>query len=131
MNGYKILVFGIVSALWGCGASVQYARTNPSPRPMHPRPPDSVVVYSSGRPAQAYAEVGVLISRQSSEFSMADLQDIIDEMRETAAEIGCDGLIIQGGADKVVSFDGTSSTLEGVRGTCIVFAPVASDHASR
>jgi hypothetical protein len=121
-----------------CGTTTRFVATNPSPRPLTPKPALAVHVYTTGAPQAEYVEVGILQARQSSGFSTDDMPEIIAEMRQRAGAIGCDGLIINGAADKhegstFVSDDAISSsnqTLEGFWGACIVYldenAPAAT-----
>ena len=46
-----------------------------------------------------------------------DMEDLIAELREEAAEIGCDGVVLTGTRNQVVS----GSTSKGYAATCIVF----------
>lgn len=119
--------------LIACGTTTRFTPTNPSPRPMAARAPATVHVFTS-QPQIPYVEVGILQSRQSSQLSSHDMPEIVSAMRGEAAKIGCDGVIINGASDKVVSehvlTDGNSSTtLEGFWGTCIMYSepgPVAA-----
>jgi hypothetical protein len=112
-----------------CGTTTQFAATNHSPRPLSPRPVDSVVVFATGLPDRPFVEVGLIQARQSSEFSVDEMPEILAEMRTEAARQGCDGLVINGTRDAqssstTVSRHGMSSsskTLEGFWGACIVF----------
>lgn len=115
--------------LVACGTTTRFTPTNPSPRPMAARAPMSVHIYTS-QPQIPYIEVGILQSRQSSQLSSDDMPEIVSAMRNEAAKIGCDGVIINGASDKVVSehvlTDGNSSTtLEGFWGTCIMYSDPA------
>jgi hypothetical protein len=121
-----------------CGTTTRFVATNPSPRPMKPKAAHLVHIYTTGAPEAAYVEVGILQARQESGFSTDDMPAIIRQMRGRAASIGCDGLIINGAADKqsgsvFVSDDAITSsshTLEGFWGACIVYldedAPAAT-----
>jgi len=118
-----------------CGTTVQWVPTNASPRPLAPRHPSTVEVWTTGVPDRPYTEVGIITARQSSEMSLDEMPEIINELRTEAARIGCDAVAIQGKNDKVVghgsSARGTgssyTSTLEGYWGACLVYldAPAA------
>jgi hypothetical protein len=127
-----LLTLALFTAV-ACGTTTRFTPTNPSPRPMGPRAPETVHIYTS-QPQTPYVEVGILQSRQSSELSSDDMPEIVQSMRKEAAKIGCDGVIINGTADKVVSdqvISGghSSTTLEGFWGACIMYSapgPVAA-----
>lgn len=109
-----------------CGTTTRFSPTNPSPRPMQPRDPGSVHVYTTGHPDVPFTEVGVIQSRQSSRLSLHEMPEIIREMRKKAANIGCDGVIINGANNTVVGHEntdgsGSTGTLEGYWGACIMY----------
>ena len=68
-------------------------------------------------------------ARQSSQYSMDEMGDVIQEMRREAARVGCDALLMRGSADEVVGSGSTSSgtgfmgvsTLKGYRAVCVVY----------
>lgn len=125
-------------ALVGCGASTKFAPLNPAPRPLSERPAELVQVYTTALPSQAYVELGVIQGSQSSDLSDADMPEILAAMRKRAGKVGCDGLILNGVANRTVNptsasnFEGGTKSLEGYWGTCIVFvdAPVAAQPAA-
>ncbi len=120
-------------ALAACGTTTRFVATNPAPHPLTPKPAALVHVYTTGAPDVAYVEVGILQSRQSSNASMHEMPEIIGAMRAEAGKIGCDGVIINGAADKTESsssmhadkksatYSSSQSTLEGFWGACIVY----------
>lgn len=119
----------VVFSFCGCGTTIRYAATNPPPRAMTPRDPSTVGMFQTGVPDRPYTEVGILSARQSSQYSVSDLQDIVDAMRKRAAQIGCDAVVITGSDKEVVGSSTTSQgtgsgsvhTLEGIKGVCIVY----------
>jgi len=119
-----------------CGTTTHYTQTNPPPRQMRAKAASQVHVYTTGKPKVAYAEVGIIQSRQSSRLSFDDMPEIIAEMRKEAGKRGCDGVIINGTNNKTVgSHDpdhgGSTGTLEGFWGACIVYGSYANSTASR
>ena len=113
--------------LAACGPTTQIVSTNPSPRLMHPRPLQEVQIFTSSRPAAPFVEVAIIRTRQSTSFS-GDMPEIIQTMREEAAKIGCDAVLINGASNEVIGGGNAVGTLEGFVGTCIVYtsAPVAA-----
>lgn len=119
--------FALLSAT-ACGTTTQFTPTNPSPRAMQSKSPDQVHVYTSSMPERPFTEVGIIQSRQSSELSLDEMPEIIQEMRKEAAKIGCDGVILNGTNNKTVGHHdrhgGSTNTLEGYWGTCIMYQEV-------
>jgi hypothetical protein len=123
----------LLATIAACGTTTRFTATNPSPHPLVPKPAAQVHVYTTGAPEVPYVEVGILQSRQSSSASLDDMPEIIGAMRAEAGKIGCDGVIINGAADKVESsssmtsdrkgttYSSNTSTLEGFWGACIVY----------
>ena len=118
-----------VLLITACGTTTQFAPTNPSPHPLAARPAESVAVFATGLPDRPFVEVGIIQARQSSEFSVDELPEILAEMRIEAGHRGCDGLVINGTRDASSStttvshraMTSSSKTLEGFWGACIVF----------
>jgi hypothetical protein len=117
----------VALGLSACGTTVVTVETNPSPRPLRGRSASSVEVFSASQPERLFVEIGIIEARQSTMYSNDDLPEIIQEMRARAGEMGCDAVILTGGADRVVGTTGTNKTagsvrsLTGYRGTCIVY----------
>ena len=121
-------------AVSACGTTTHYKPTNPSPRPMHAKPANQVHVYTTGKPKIAYAEVGIIQSRQSSRLSLDDMPEIIQEMRKEAGKRGCDAVIINGANNTTVghhdAYGGSTGTLEGFWGACIVYGDYKTSTAA-
>jgi len=110
-------------AVAACGATTRFVATNPSPRPLAPRPAASVQVFTSGQPTIPYVEVGLLQGRQGGPIvTGADaLPAIVSRMRADAAAIGCDALIVNADADRVEGPGRGPATVRGFWAACIVF----------
>jgi hypothetical protein len=110
-----------------CGTTTQVVPTNRSPRPLVPRSPEAVDVFTSSAPPRPFVEVAIIQARQSSQYSVDSMPQIIAAMREQAARVGCDGVVIHGESNKVVSSGGwgemgtNTSSLDGYWGACIVY----------
>lgn len=121
----SLLLASSLAAVAACGTTTQFAPTNPSPRPMAPRHPDTVQVFTTGNPEVPYVEVGIIQSRQSSRLSLHEMPEMIRELRKEAAKIGCDGVILNGANNTteghVIDGDGSAGTLEGFWGACIMW----------
>jgi hypothetical protein len=93
--------------------------TNPSPRPLSPRPVMSVEVFTASRPSRPFVEVAIINARAS---SRGDAQrGLVQEMRSEAARVGCDGIVVNGSAETVAPNDGWGGTVLGYSSACIVY----------
>ncbi len=120
----RFLSFVFVAAMAGCGPVVTWAPTNPPPHALSPRPGHLVAVFTTSRPAGAYAELGLLQARERHWGS--ELSEVIEELKEEAGELGCDAIILSGRADVAPGSD-DSGPRDGVYGTCVVY--VSDAHA--
>jgi hypothetical protein len=106
-----------------CGTSITAIPTNRPLHAMRPRHPMSVEIFTSGIPQRPFIEVAYLESQQESDMSLDGAPTVLTKMREAAAKMGCDGLIIGGANDAVVGSTfrgwGSTKTLRGYRGTCV------------
>ena len=84
------------------------------------RPIDSVELFTSGAPQRPHTDVAVMEAEPG--LSERSTGDLIARMRERAAEMGCDGLVVTGVDTQVIRHEGDRKT---VTGTCIVYAPTA------
>jgi hypothetical protein len=116
------------SALVGCGTRVDYTPLRAPTCAMTPHAPEQVEVFLTQKPSRPYVEVGLLEARQESTMSLDGQSGIIAELREEAAELGCDGLIVTGDADAVTGHaddhGGFVTELKGYRAVCIAWAPI-------
>jgi hypothetical protein len=108
----------------GCGTNLRATAINPSPRPMHPRPPGSVELFTSGAPAdRPHVDVAYLEAEQQTELSADDTPEFFNLLRKRGAEMGCDGIVIGSPTNNVTrGIDGEHPvSLHGIVGTCIMF----------
>jgi hypothetical protein len=124
----KHACLGVVFAtavLLACGTRVTYTQLNTPPAQMVPRHAAGVQVFTTGAPQQPFVEVGLLEAQQESAYSQDRQPQILDKLRQRAAEVGCDGIILLGSNDSVVGSVsggmGWTTTLAGYRATCIMF----------
>jgi hypothetical protein len=117
--------------LAACGTTITQTGINPAPHPMTARPIDSVEVFTSTAPTRPHIDVAILEAKQSSTFSVDRMPEIITELRKRAAEIGCDGLVINGPNNSVVGDRYGTSTLHGYNGTCIAYTDAPPPYASK
>ncbi len=96
----------------GC-AEVNYVPTQPSPRDLSARSVQEVEIFTTSRPERRYTEVGIFTAeafRQDHGGSpLVRNSQLIEMIRERAAHLGCDGVILQQGGENTY------------QGTCIVY----------
>ena len=90
------------------------------------RSPQSVQIFKTNKPTRHYVEVGIVTSRPTGGFSSAQTGDVIAGLREKAAEVGCDAVIITGTRSDVYgaanSTTITVSEKQEFQGMCIVYS---------
>lgn len=91
MHKLSVIVFPLFAACAinanSTGVST-FTSTNAPARPLRARAFDSVEIYTSSPPPRAYTEVG-LIRSEGYDAGVA-----VNEMRNRAADVGCDGVIV-------------------------------------
>lgn len=122
------IAFTFPMLLAGCSVVrvlVDFVPTNPSPRPMQPKPPNEVLIVSTP-PKRPFAEVGFIDGQSNG--SQVGPAETLGEMQSAAGRIGCDVLLITGANNMVSGFRGSSYTEPGYHGACLVFTdtPVAA-----
>lgn len=132
--GGLVAVMAMAMAAAGCGTAIEYTELNTPPGPMRPRDAASVEVFTTTPPPRPFVEVGMIESQQESGLSTDGMGEIIAQMREVAAERGCDALVISGSNDAVEGQahhdHGYVGTLKGYRGACVVYTGEASAPAA-
>lgn len=103
------------------GSSVEFMPTRKLAVQPAARPAESVEIFSAGPPTQPYVELGIVEGRQNSALSEHHTAEILASMRKTAGQHGCDALVVTGAANRT-KYDLEARTLEGLRGTCIVWS---------
>lgn len=95
-----------------------FRSTNAPPRDLTERSPESVEMYTASIPERPFVEVG-MIETQTAGFFWN--QDPFEKLRQTAAEAGCDAVVLLGTNDLLIQDRHSLSNLKGFRGTCIVW----------
>jgi hypothetical protein len=116
--------------LLSCGPTINQNRLNAPPRPMTPRQPLAVEMFTTRVPDRPYVEVAMIETQQGA-LSPETPSEIFDILRERAAEMGCDGVVLLGANDAVVS-DSTTITNEspGVRLPGQIYTPPSTTSSS-
>jgi hypothetical protein len=129
--------------LTGCGHSFSYSSLNTPSRPLTPREPANVQVLFGTTPSVPFVEVGLFEIEQQTPLSPGTTE-MIGKLRERAAEIGCDAVLVTRETDRVISSSGqyqgtatgagptyqvqgtttrTTASVHGLRALCIVYDP--------
>lgn len=116
------IVLGVVLVA-GCGTAIQSTMINPAPHPMQSRPPETVEIYSSGPPQRPYIDVAYLEAEQQSAYSGDDTAQFIRHLRERAAAMGCDGVVLGGVTHAAEPNTDLHLSRKGLTATCVMFLP--------
>lgn len=109
--------------LFGCASIVTATPINHPPRPLVSRDPSSVLVLASEPPSEPHVDVALLQVDQYEAYNSRGMPEMIQRLREKAAEIGCDAVYIKSSAQQKrdnLLFDTDSQQL---LASCIVFTP--------
>jgi hypothetical protein len=138
----KLLALVLVT---GCGTTVSATMLNESPKPLFARPPASVEMFVSAPPSRPYVDVALLEAEQQSDMSIDGTDAFIHKLRDHAATLGCDGVVLGHETNRptVATADvvhdvaqvlskkpiaepidyGAPANLRGMTATCIVYVP--------
>ena len=109
--------------LFGCASTVTTTPIHHPPRPLVPRAPSSVLVLAGEPPSEPHVNVALLQVDQYEAHDSRDMSELIQRLREKAAEIGCDAVYLENGGQHKggdVPFHLGSRQL---LASCIVFSP--------
>lgn len=105
--------------LFGCASTVTATPIHRPPRPLVPRDPSSVLVLSSEPPSEPHVDVALLQVDQYEAYNSRGMGELIQRLREKAAEIGCDAVYLEHRGGDLL-FDPDSRQL---LASCVVFTP--------
>lgn len=113
-------------ALLACGYRTRFVPTNTPPRAMKPRSADSVAMFTSSKPTRPFVEVGMLSSEHKGYFSSSTDEEVVLGLREKAAEVGCDGVILEAETTTEMATAGTmtasTKAIKKFRAACILYS---------
>jgi hypothetical protein len=78
-----------------CSVDIAFKPTNPPPHPLVARAPSTVEIHRLAPNDRPFVEVGVLDEAEAGAW-VSGTEDADNLLRQKAAEIGCDALVIQG-----------------------------------
>lgn len=120
---FSLLALALAFAA-ACGTSTRLVATNPPPRAMRPRPPESVEVYLGSLPTRSFVEVGVLqdvpkgiFLGRTLDYTARQMPAIIQSMRARAARFGCDAVVLN---------TESKSTRDAFWGACLVYPDIGA-----
>jgi hypothetical protein len=96
---------------------------NPSPRPLAPRAPETVAIFTTGRPPRPYHEVRLFKVGESGYYDALSDGDLLHWLRRLGGRVGCDGVVVVGATGEIAAdAEGADPrTLNQLRATCIVY----------
>jgi hypothetical protein len=109
--------------LFGCASTVTATPIHHAPRPLVSRAPNSVQVLASEPPSEPHVDVALLQVDQYEAYNPHGMAELIQRLREKAAEIGCDAVYIENTARR--TGDDVLSDLDSrqLLASCVVFTP--------
>jgi hypothetical protein len=122
MRLLPFLAFAVVGcgSVFQTGSTVQTTVINPAPRPLAPRPPETVEVFTTGVPEQPHVDVALLEVEQASGYSGDETPEMIAALRTRGAELGCDAIVFNGITSHATMVEGEPPR-KGVYATCVVY----------
>ena len=126
------LLIALASSLaLGCGTDVSFEPAREA-RASAPHDPSRIDVYLHGPPARAVTVMGTLVAEQGSYVSVDDRRAVFRELRQRAAELGCDGIVVapDDGLPGDVTMNQTRrypfAEHAAWRAACVVYEPVTA-----
>jgi len=112
--------------LVGCGTYVDFTPLNQPPHALIARSPASVQVFASGPPARPHVDVAVIEAVQTHSLNEQGTGLMIERMRQQAAALGCDAIVLGGTTDHQGAQPGSGWDLLDPgstkrQATCVVF----------
>jgi hypothetical protein len=126
----------IAAAVAGCGTYVDYTPLDHSMEAHGARPPRTVEVYASGPPARPHTDIAIIEAEQTHSLNEQGTGLMIRRMREQAAALGCDAIVLGGATDHAGARPGSSLYLLDPgstkrQATCIVYEDPPTREFSR
>jgi hypothetical protein len=119
-------------ALVGCGYTTTITWTAPSPKPLRPRPSESVEIFAGTTPGRPHVGIGIIEVQEESGSYDSKNQELLRELRRAAGEQGCDAISLSGfgtrgvGADVLINDFATDR--QAVSAVCLVYMDAPGQH---
>jgi hypothetical protein len=97
--------------LCGCASAVAATPLHHAPRPLVSRDPSSVLVLAGEAPSEPHVDVALLQVDQYESYHPNGTAEMIQRLREKAAEIGCDAVYLE------------NTNSRQLVASCVVFTP--------
>jgi len=88
-----VMVVSVLLCPAGCGVGISYTQTNAPPHPMVAHAPETVEIHGIAPNDRPFVDTGVL---DETGYWGGGTENADRLLRQKAAEIGCDALVIQG-----------------------------------
>jgi hypothetical protein len=100
MHPIKLLALGAwLALLTACAPIFDFVPTNPAPRPLRKHHARDVEVFSTAPNDRQYIEIGMI---EVFDNGLQNMQGVIEDLREFAAERHCDGVVTFAKGDSAV-----------------------------
>jgi len=107
-----LLIFVVAVILSGCASEAKFYPLNASPEIGAPIPTEQVELFITQKPSYPYRELGLITYTTNGSYPQNEI-NIFNIMRQKAASIGADGLIILNAQSSVQSYPSFSTDLYG------------------
>ncbi len=108
----RVLPLALFTLLSACVTQVSYLPLHSPPHVLTERPESEVELFTESRPERPHVEVAVIEANDEVDGRQTR-EEVLATLRRTAAERGCDGLVVLGS--------------RGYRGTCIVYSEPSAE----
>jgi hypothetical protein len=103
---------------------------NPPPRPVSPRTPAQVEIFTASAPTRPFVEIGLIQAGIASDYSDSGMFDLMQALRDEGARHGCEAVVVSG-ESKMATAQGNAITgatsherTSGFRAACIMYSDV-------
>jgi hypothetical protein len=92
------------------------------------RPPETVEMFTTGRPTRPYVDVAFLEAEQRSGYSSHDTPEMLAILRDRGARMGCDAVVFNGMSSRSTGDSGVEVLVsdnapdrKGIYATCVMY----------
>jgi len=119
----------LLLATTACGFSLRTTALASPTKPLVPRAGSAVDLYVTSRPTVPVRDLAILTVEEASIYAGGTEAMALEQLRDEAGRMGCDGLVLLGPSGGVGSgLDGKNArSLAGLRGACVEYLQIAPD----
>jgi hypothetical protein len=123
MRSMVILLLSLLGAACATRAAVDFIPTNPPPRALAPRAPESIAVLRRDELQRPHVEIGLLASLHDAGTPAETMRRAL---RERAARAGCDAVVLLGDNEWIYRLTESGDTRttrrrHGHRAVCVIY----------